>query len=170
MKRLSILKLKKYKSGFTYIGVLFLVFLMGLNLSLAGVLYKFTQQREKEKQLIFIGEQFKQAIEHYYWHSPGTVKQYPPNLESLLMDNRYVNTQRYLRKIYIDPMTKTTNWGVVQSPQGGVMGVYSQSEEASLKFANFGLGNLELENKKYYKDWQFTYIPEPSQINIPKIN
>jgi type II secretory pathway pseudopilin PulG len=158
----------KKNNGFTFMGLLFVLMLIGINLALAGTLYTFAQQREKERQLIFIGEQFKQAIKRYYVNSPGTVKRYPPNLESLLLDNRFVNTKRHLRRVYLDPFTKTNEWGLVESPQGGIMGVYSLSESTSLKYTNFGLRNPELENKKYYKDWQFIYSPIVNKSNVPK--
>ena len=147
----------KKNGGFTYLGLLFIIALLGISLALAGTLYSFAQQREKERQLLFVGNQFKQAISLYYQHSPGTVKRYPMRLEDLLQDNRFVNLQRYLRKIYIDPITKTQDWGIVKAPDGGVMGIYSLSTDKALKTANFDLYNLELENKTRYSDWQFTY-------------
>ena len=108
--------------------------------------------------MLFIGNQFKQAIALYYQRTPGTIKRYPQRLEDLLEDNRFVNLQRYLRKIYLDPITKTQEWGLVKAPDGGVMGIHSLSAEKTLKTANFDLFNLELENKTRYSDWQFTYL------------
>lgn len=60
-----------------------------------------------------MGDQFRQAIARYYLMSPGTVKLYPASFEDLLKDLRFVSTQRHLRKIYRDPMTHTTQWGLV---------------------------------------------------------
>lgn len=148
-------KLRIY-AGFTYIGLLFVIALIGINLALAGTLYSFVQQRERERQLLFIGNQFKQAIALYYLRSPGTVKVYPRRLEDLLQDNRFVNLQRYLRKIYVDPMTKTPNWGLVKSPDGGIMGVHSLSTDKSLKIANFDSLTFNSKSNQRYSDWQFT--------------
>jgi type II secretory pathway pseudopilin PulG len=154
------MKVYKYKSnnGFTYIGLLFVIWLLAMNLTLASTLYSFTQQREKERQLIFIGNQFKQAIAQYYQHTPGTVKRYPRNLDDLLQDNRFVNIERHLRKIYIDPMTEKPEWGLVKAPDGGVMGVYSLSSGKALKTSNFDLGDINLHEQSRYSDWQFVYI------------
>ena len=80
------------------------------------------RQREKERELLFIGNQFRQAIERYYERSPGELKKYPASLEELLKDNRFVTTQRHLRRIYRDPMTGNTEWGMVNAPEGGIMG------------------------------------------------
>lgn len=153
----------KSQSGFTYIGALFIVFLISLNLTLASVLYSFSLQREKEQQLIFIGNQFKQAIENYYFKSPGVVKRYPQNFNDLLADNRFVNTQRHLRRIYKDPMTSKADWGIVKAYDGGIMGVYSLSEQKVLKTSNFSEENIALESKTFYSDWKFTFEPVAAQ-------
>lgn len=155
---MMIAKKNTRNKGFTYVGLLFLITLLAINLVLAGTLYAFVQQREKERQLLFIGNQFRKAISDYYLKSPGTVKHYPLRLEDLLLDNRYVTFQRYLRKIYIDPMTKKREWGLVMSPEGGIMGVYSLSNEKVLKLSNFDITNLDLNNKSKYSEWHFTYL------------
>jgi hypothetical protein len=41
--------------------------------------------------------------------------------------------QRYLRRIYRDPMTSKTEWGLVQSVDGRIMGVHSLSKDKPLK-------------------------------------
>jgi hypothetical protein len=64
----------------------------------------------------------------YFQRSPGTAKRYPARLGDLLEDRRFLSRQRYLRRIYVDPMTGKAEWGLVQAPQGGVMGVYSLAE------------------------------------------
>jgi len=154
----------KKQSGFTYVGVLFLVFLLGLNLSLASTLYSFNQQREKEQQLIFIGNQFRRAIAEYYLKSPGTVKKYPQKLEDLLSDNRFVNTQRHLRKIYLDPISLERSWGIIPAPEGGIMGIYSLSNQQVLKASNFNLVDLNLNGQLRYSDWKFLFAPAINPI------
>src|SRR5580765_3092247 len=81
-------------------------------LAAAGGVYSHVAQREKERELLFVGEQFRQAIALYYWRTPGGAHQYPKSLEALLEDQRWPVTQRYLRKIYRDPVTGTTDWGI----------------------------------------------------------
>lgn len=149
----------KAQQGFTYVGAMFIVFLLSLNLTLASTLYSFNQQREQELQLIFIGNQFKQAIANYYQKSPGVAKRYPQNFEVLLMDNRFVNTQRHLRKLYKDPITNQQDWGIIRAYDGGIMGVYSLSNKKVLKTSNFAADNLSLTDKVYYSDWKFTFEP-----------
>ena len=156
---------KKSNAGFTYLGVLFIITLLGITLALAGTLYSFVQQREKERQLLFVGNQFKQAIENYYFHTPGTVKHYPQRLEELIQDNRFLVTQRYLRKIYLDPITRESKWGLVKAPDGGIMGVHSLSQDKCLKSASFEFININLSNKFRYSDWEFTYETTGKIVN-----
>ncbi|MBI5438954.1 MAG: type II secretion system protein [Nitrosomonadales bacterium] len=147
------------QSGFTYLSVLFLVAVMGIALAATGMLWSTAQQREKERELLLVGDQLRKAIGQYYEKSPGAVKKYPNTLNDLLKDERQLATQRYLRKIFIDPMTRTNKWGLVQAPEGGIMGVYSLSENRPLKTANFSEANLALEGRIKYSEWLFVYTP-----------
>lgn len=146
-------------SGFTYLGVLFAVALMGAMLVAIATIWHQAQQREKEKQLLFVGKQFRQAIASYYESTPGLAKQYPKKLEDLLEDKRFPFTRRYLRKIFYDPFTGTTEWALVKDPGGGITGVYSKSDDEPVKKGNFGEQFAQFENKKHYSDWRFVYAP-----------
>lgn len=138
------------QSGVTYVIALFLVSAVGTGLALTGVIWSHANQREKEAELIWIGNQFKQAIGMYYQRSPGSIKRYPEKLDDLLEDRRYLSMQRHLRKIYIDPMTMNANWGVVPAPGGGIMGVQSLSNGRPIRTVDKGAS---------YADWQFVYEP-----------
>ena len=48
--------------GFTYLAVLLLMALMSLGLSSVASLLSTAQQRERELELLFIGNQYRQAI------------------------------------------------------------------------------------------------------------
>ena len=116
---------EKSQRGFTYLAALIVVALMGGGLAVYGEMASHARQREKEAELVWIGNQFREAIGLYYQRSPGAAKRYPEKLDELLQDSRFLSRQRYLRRIYTDPMTGNAQWGLVQAPQGGVMGVYS---------------------------------------------
>lgn len=145
--------------GFTYLAVLFAVVVSTAGLAGAVQLWSFAQQREREIELLFVGAQFRQAIALYYERTPGVAKRYPAELADLLKDARYPGTQRYLRKIYVDPMTGKADWGLVKAPEGGIMGVYSLSTGQTAKVANFRLADVGLAGKTKYSDWQFAYRP-----------
>lgn len=149
----------KQQGGFTYLAVLFLVAIMSAALAATGIVWHQAGQREKERELLFVGDQFRQAIRLYYERTPGGVKRYPPRLEDLLADPRQPGLQRYLRKIYRDPLTKESNWGIVRTADGGIMGVYSLSQETPLKTGNFRQLDQAFENKSKYAEWQFIHNP-----------
>jgi len=155
----------KQQSGFTYMAVLFAIAIAGVMLAETGINWSQTAQREKERQLLFVGNQFRQAIALYYEKSPGGVKLYPRTLNDLLKDDRQPGIQRYLRKIYIDPMTNKADWGIEMAPDGGVMGVHSISDATPLKTANFAYANQAFEGATKYSDWIFFYSP-PALIQI----
>lgn len=145
--------------GFTYVALLIAVALIGVGLAAASEVWSQSRQREKEQELLFIGNQFRQAIERYYQRTPGAVKRYPAKLEDLLEDKRYLATQRYLRKIFVDPVTGKPEWGLIPAPGGGVMGVYSLSNEKPIKTAGFTEEDQAFEGARRYSQWRFIYQP-----------
>lgn len=147
------------QTGFTYIGVLFAIAFIGVSLALVGTVWKSAQQRENEQELLFIGDQFRNAITLYYERSPSVIKQYPKSFEQLIKDDRYIVPQRYLRREYRDPMTNSFEWGLVRAPDGGITGVYSLSDKQPRKQANFKAKYAEFANAKHYSDWRFVYRP-----------
>lgn len=154
------------QTGLTYLAALIAVALFGVVLAATGMVWQTVARREKERELLFVGDQFRKAIQLYYERTPGGVaRRYPESLDNLLKDNRQPSTQRYLRKIYVDPMTNKTEWGLVPAPGGGILGVYSLSEEAPIKSGNFAYADLDFENKSKYSEWKFLYAPTvaPSQ-------
>ena len=141
--------------GFSYIGALILVALMSVALAAAGELWHTAMKREKEQELLFVGAQFRHALEQFYANAPGQGRRYPLSLEELLLDPRHPGIRRYLRKIYFDPMTGSAEWGLVTGPNGEIFGVYSLSEAEPLKKGNFPLLDKGFEGKAKYSDWVF---------------
>jgi type II secretory pathway pseudopilin PulG len=141
-------------AGYTYVVVLIWVALAGIGLAITGELWRTTAQREREAELLFIGEEFKRAITSYYESSPG-VQRFPASLAALVRDERYPTVRRHLRKIYVDPMTGTAQWGLVKQPEGGIVGVYSLSFARPLRTGNFTGAQEEFAGKQKYSDWVF---------------
>lgn len=150
---------RRRQHGFTYLALLIAVALIGIGLAAGSEVWSQSRQREKEQELLFIGEQFRGAIALYYERTPGAVKRYPQKLQDLLEDKRYVSLQRYLRKLYADPLTGKPDWGVVPAPGGGIMGVYSKSHDRPLKTANFPEHYAAFEGARRYSQWRFIYQP-----------
>lgn len=146
--------------GFTYMGVLVLVFLMGLALTGTGELWQTARQREREAQLLRVGDEVRKAIESYYYATPGAVQQYPPSLEALVLDARHLQVKRHLRRIPRDPFTGQFSWGVVEAPEGGVMGIYSLSNLSALKRAHFRPVYATFADATRYDEWKFVFTPD----------
>lgn len=142
--------------GFSYLAILFFLAILSGGLALTGEIWHTAAQREKENELLFVGAEYRRAIERYVRAGPG---QYPRSLDDLLKDPRRPTTERYLRKRYPDPITGKAEWGIVKSVDGGVMGIHSLSEDKPLKEANFRVANKGFENAEKYSDWRFVYVP-----------
>ena len=104
------------ENGFVYLWALFAVVLAGIVMAGAGQVWQVKAQREKEAQLLYVGEEFRKAIMSYY--NTGT-RQFPETLEELLQDKRSPNIKRHLRKIYLDPVTNTAEWGLIEESSPG---------------------------------------------------
>jgi type II secretory pathway pseudopilin PulG len=145
------------QKGFTYLTVLFVVAMMAGGLALAGEVWHTSAMREKEAELLHVGNEYRKAIERYYVSGP---KQYPKNLADLVRDPRQPGVVRHLRRLYPDPVTGKEEWGLVKSNDGGIAGVHSLSEAAPLKTAGFAVRDAAFEGKTKYADWQFVYAPQ----------
>lgn len=146
-------------AGFTYIALLVLIIIMGVVLASTGEVWHLAVQREKEQELLFVGDQFRRAIKQYAMHSQSASRRYPMSLDDLLKDERYPNTQRYLRKIYIDPITGSSEWGLLKGVNGEIFGVYSLSQDEPLKKHSFSLADASFDGKIKYSDWVFIGLP-----------
>lgn len=152
-------KFKRKESGYILLGLLVLLIVAGYALAETGAKWSDIVKREREQELLKVGDTIRTAIGNYYNQSPGVIKQYPPNLEALLYDVRFPVPRRYLRKLYLDPVTQKEGWGILEAPSGGVMGVYSLSPAKPFKTKNFRPINRHFENQKHYGEWYFVYIP-----------
>lgn len=147
------------ETGFTYLAALFLVAILSLLTLVSVQVWKTAELRENERQLLFVGEQYRHAIELYYELSPGSVKKYPSELNDLLQDKRATRLIRPIRQLFLDPMSRAPTWGIVMAPSGGIMGVFSLSTAAPVKQDGFGGEEADFIGAKQYQDWKFSYIP-----------
>lgn len=142
------------EAGFTYLTALFAVALLGGGLALAGEVWETSVKREREAELLFAGNAYRAAIERYFLSGPQ--RQYPRGLEELLEDPRRPGTERYLRRLYPDPVTGQP-FELVKAPDGGIVGVHSASEAAPLKIAGFRKRDAAFEGAAKYADWKFVH-------------
>lgn len=148
------------KRGFAFIWVLVSVALAGLGLAVGTDVYLTQLRREKERELLFVGSQFRTAIARYReTRLAGGRQEYPAALEDLLQDRRFPDMRRYLRRVQVDPMTGRAEWGVVRVA-GRIVGVHSLSEAVPIKVDGFDAGDRGFRGKQKYNEWVFTYPPD----------
>jgi type II secretory pathway pseudopilin PulG len=148
------------QQGYTYLGVLLLVMVLGMSLTGAALVSEVMQQREKERELIFSGEQYADAIKRYYEAGAGGVSTFPRSVADLLKDPRFPAVRRYLRRPLRDPMTPSGEWELIRDEQGGIVGVRSRSVKTPLgQYSGEQVEDLVVGKKKTYRDWQFRHDP-----------
>lgn len=151
--------------GFSLLGLLFVVAGLGVGMAALGTVWHTASQREKERELLFVGDQYRRAIESF-WKVPlpvGTPRRLPKNFAELLLDPRFPQTVRHLRRVYRDPMTGGLEWGLLKDPDGGIAGVYSLAEGEPFKRANFPSAYAQFEEAQSYRDWIFRFDVEKAQ-------
>jgi len=149
------------ESGFTYLGLLTVVAVAGVALAATGVLWQTEAKREKERELLFVGNQYRRAIEQYHTRTPGAVKAFPKTLEELVRDTRQPVPLSHLRRIYADPMTGRADWVLISGAGGGIVGVHSRSQAKPLKQRGFRGRDTNFADKERYEEWAFVYSPPP---------
>jgi type II secretory pathway pseudopilin PulG len=143
-----------WQRGFTYIGLLVAVVIIGLMLTVASRVWTTTEQRERETQLLFIGHAYRMAIASYF----VTGHQFPHTLQDLVQDERFPIPKRHLRRLYPDPVTGKTDWSLILTPSGqGIMGVASSSQATPLKRDGFDLIDQVFKGVDCYCLWRFVY-------------
>lgn len=153
-------RLGKGQKGFTFLGLMFVVALLLLTVNLASVVWSLVQQRENERQLLFVGRQLQQAIERHRSRVAGAGQPYPLRLDDLLQDPRSLTPQRDLRQVYVDPMTGSRDWGLIRVAGGGIVGVHSLSEKAPMRRSEFS-------DAKSYRDWRFVALSATELLTDP---
>jgi type II secretory pathway pseudopilin PulG len=145
--------------GFSYLIAMFLVAAVALVSTRALENTLTAERREKERDLLAVGQAYRNAIRSYYLDSPGTAKVYPPELQALLLDSRTSRMNRRLRKLYRDPITGGVEWGVIRTDDGRIKGVYSLSGLKPLKTDGFPSELKSFAHASHYSQWLFVFEP-----------
>ena len=175
--------------GFAYLWLLIAIALMGLGAAMAIEVQQTLGQRNRERELLAIGQQFRQALTSYQQAgaggrpstgapsstsvsgsstfsalaSPADLARYPESLDDLLKDSRFPGIRRHLRKVFVDPMTGKPEWGYVRM-SGRITGIHSLSQEAPIKQTGFELQGQDFSGAQRYAEWIFTaqVLPPPT--------
>ena len=156
----SVTKSASGRGGFAYLWTLLLMAFMGVATLIASHAYQIGVQRDQERELLFIGHEFRNALQRYYEFGQH---EYPLELEDLLKEKRVPNVQRYLRRIYRDPLTGKTDWVLVRL-NGRIVGLHSLSDKTAIKQGNFEPDDSGFVGKAKYSEWVFVY---PVNLVLP---
>lgn len=147
------------QAGFTYLGILILLSISGVAMGGIGIVWHQQAQREREIELKFIGKAYQNAIGSYYESKVNGVSQFPQKLEDLVLDDRFQDVKRHIRRLYADPISPKTPWGLVIE-KGRIIGVHSQSKKVMIQQAS-------LKGEAKYSDLKFVYTPISKASNSP---
>jgi type II secretory pathway pseudopilin PulG len=128
---------------------LLLASILVIGVATAGVAELWTTQikREKEEELLFRLSEIRRGIIRFR----ADKNRLPKELKDLLEDRTQLQTRRYLRRLYIDPMTGKADWDLKlladrTGTVSGIEDVHSKSKEKPLKT----LPGVKADS---YKDW-----------------
>lgn len=147
------------EKGFTYIAALVMVVIMGIMLGAVGQSWSMLMKREREEELFFRAGQIRDAITR--WNKPRAGQHVATplrDLKDLLKDPRSMAKVRFLRRLYLDPITGK-DWKVIQDPVKGIIGVASTSDAEPLRKGGFPEEYKEFEGKTKYSEWEFVFKP-----------
>lgn len=154
------------QDGFTYVVVLVLLAVVALASALTFEVAHTSARRAAEAELLAIGKEFERAFASYYQQgAAGGGPRFPSSLDELTRDPRVPGIRRHLRRVYVDPLTGGA-WGTVPAPGGGIMAVYSTSEDQPFRedigpLLALPLASIASDAGKTnrYADWRFGYDP-----------
>jgi len=161
-------------SGYAMVGLLVALGVMGIMMSVLLPFWSQAARREREAELVFRGEQYARAIELYQRQYVGA---YPPDFETLV-------EQRFLRRLYADPMTEDGEFRVIYRSQvedllgapEGEAGSEETTEADPIRFdrdreeggvvgvvsRNDGESLRKYNGRERYNEWAFIYVTSSS--------
>lgn len=153
---------RRGQGGVTYLALLLAIAMVSAVLATNATLVSTAQRREREKQLLWAGDQLRQALLAYARAGDG---RFPDRLEDLLEDPRSPAPRRFLRQVYPDPMTRDQSWGLLRNAEGRIVGVHSRSTAVPMKTSGFAGAYQDFGAARSYADWKFSAAaskpPEP---------
>jgi general secretion pathway protein G len=140
---------RRGEAGLTLVELIVTAAILGILASAAVPIAIFQVKREKERELRYDLWQMRDAIDHYKdaadkgaFMTKVDSQNYPPDLEEMVKGvDVQGKTVKFLRRIPVDPMTNSTEWGLrsmQDAPDsdswGGqnVFDVYSKSDGTAL--------------------------------------
>lgn len=144
------------EAGFSYIGLLIFIAVLGVISAASLQAGSLLQRRAAEEELLAVGTEFRNALVSFANATVPGQNRLPRTLDDLLKDPRYPNPRRHLRKIYTDPISGSSEWGLIPSVDGrGIIGIHSLSDQAPIKITGFDAAYQGFSTAATYRDWRF---------------
>jgi type II secretory pathway pseudopilin PulG len=158
MRRIEAIAPARRQDGLVLIALLIMLFLVGVGALSAAEVWATTRKREREVELMWIGDQYRKAIESYWKTTPGARKALPHSFDQLLNDDRFPSAVHHLRQAYRDPMTEDGEFEPVVI-NNALVGVHSKSKDKPMKVAQFPRRYEQFAVAEDYSQWQFIFLP-----------
>ena len=111
---------RRSEAGYTLLVLTVFISVLMVGLLVALPIWETQMRREREEELLFRGRQYVEAVRLYTLKNPGT---FPKSIDDLVKGH-------YLRKHFLDPMTKDGAWNLIL--QGGMPGAPSAPSPAPI--------------------------------------
>lgn len=145
--------------GFAYLSLLFVIALLALAGTGLAALEHLDRRQQEEQELLRQGHAFRAALLSFRQAHPS--RQLPQTLDQLLEDQRGGTLHRHLRRIPVDPFSRSADWGLIM--QGNqIIGVHSLSNGTPLKQAGFDEEDVGFSNATSYAGWTFMVMEQQS--------
>ncbi len=152
--RLDVARLARPVRGAVLLGFLVLLAASGWTVARWGQAAADERQREAEAELLWVGQQYRQAIESYYNATPGGVKKLPVKVEDLLEDKRFPTSRRHLRQPYGDPLRPGEPLKLIIRAEQ-LVGVRSEARGLPFRRTGFPSGLDKFAEAASYTEWEF---------------
>ncbi|CAD7377098.1 type II secretion system protein [Xanthomonas arboricola] len=153
--------------GYAYLYLLFAIALLAIAVTGIASLDLLARRQAEEHELLRIGHEFRTALFSYRQAHPS--RQFPLELKDLLEDRRGGALRRHLRRLYVDPVTRQAEWGVIRQA-GQIIGVHSLSERTPMKIANFEPEDAGFDGAQTYAEWTFLTTEPSAAPMVPTQN
>jgi type II secretory pathway pseudopilin PulG len=141
--------------GYAYLAMLGALALVSVASAALGTMWQTQAKRDKERELLKVGVSYAKAIASYRRMATGSVVLGPPNLEALLLDDRFAYPVRHLRRAYPDPMNPAKPWSIILDSNGRIAGVHSTSTAEPLRRTPLVIDGHALDAARTYIEWRF---------------
>ncbi len=159
------------EQGYAYMLLLVLLVVLGITAAGTVQLGHSMTRRHAEEALLVAGSEFRAAINS--WRSGGAVSPGNPGgpreLAELLRDPRVAGVRRHLRRVPADPLTGSSEWGLVRDNGGRIVAIYSLAPGKPIKRDNFAPTEASFTDADSYAQWQFGFPPRRGTVTGPGV-